>query len=118
MVHNLRDQPLPSTLFEAGLLFAVTCTRLSGPQAAGVSIYASLVTTGALATGGHYRVQPYKGFYLIHLRTGKNRRSLGELFASENGTTQTQTETVHTSSLPWGGETPLAEQSVTTDKDP
>lgn len=64
MVPDLRDQPLPSTLFEAGLLFAVACTRLSDPQASGASIYASLVTMGTLVTGVHYRVQPYKGLQL------------------------------------------------------
>lgn len=74
MVHDLRDQPLPSTLF------AVTCTRLRGPQAVEASIYASLVTTGALATGGHYHTQPYKGLQLDPSENRKEQKATGGAF--------------------------------------
>lgn len=75
-VHDHKDQPLPSALFEAGLLFAVTCIRLR-PQASGASIYASLVTTGALATGVHYRIQPYKGLQLDPSENRKEQKNTG-----------------------------------------
>lgn len=77
MVPDLRDQPLPSTLFEAGFLFAVACTRLRDPQTSRASICASLVTTRALVTGVHYSVQPYKGLQLDPSENRKEQKATG-----------------------------------------